>query len=315
MTEDEAASSRAHEISAFLASGERFSFPSADGRTRLQAIRFSHRRPRGTIVVINGSTESWLKYGELFHDLFLQGYNIASYDHRGQGLSPHLVASNAQVAQIDDFGLYAADLDLFVKRQVATGKGGCLYLFAHSMGGAVAIDYLQHYSSPFRAVVLSAPMLKIRTAPYPEWFASIVMKTLVTCRMGDHYAPGKHDRDPTEPFKDNKITSSRVRWQETKRVWDEHPEAVLGGPSVMWVNQALEETSKIPNPVGPVTTPTLILEAGSDDFVINPSADELQRLFRSPRIVYFEGSKHEILMERDLIRDKAINATLSFFNN
>jgi len=63
----------------FLDSGERFTFRSADGVTELQGIRFVHPNAKGTIVVVNGSTESWLKYGEFFYDLSLaSGYKSNS---------------------------------------------------------------------------------------------------------------------------------------------------------------------------------------------------------------------------------------------
>jgi lysophospholipase len=305
----------ANKVNPFLSSGERFSFLSADGATTLQGIRFLQSDAKGTVVVLNGSTESWLKYGELFYDLHLHGYNVVSYDHRGQGLSPHLVTSHPQIHQIDDFNLYAADLNKFVQKEMPCVRPQNLYLLAHSMGGAVAIDYLQHYPSPFRAVVLSAPMIRINTAPYPEWVARLVMEFLHLAGQGNNYAPGKHDRDPKEPFGANKITSSRARWQEIQRVWDTHPEAVLGGPSNEWVKQALEQTATIRRRETVVDTPTLILEAGNDTFVINPSKTELQRLFRSQKTLFLEGSKHEILMEKDPIRDAAIKATLDFFGN
>ena len=302
-------------VNPFLTSGERFSFLSADGATRLQAIRFLHPDAKGTIVIVNGSTESWLKYGELFYDLYLQGYNITSYDHRGQGLSPHLVPSNHQIDQIDDFNLYAADLNKFVRNEMPSGGSQNIYLLAHSMGGAVAIDYLQRYPSPFRAVVLSAPMIRINTAPYPEWLTRLVMQLLHVAGQGNHYAPGKHDRDPNEAFEANKITSSKARWHAINCIWDAYPEAVLGGPSNEWVKQALGQTYKIRKQATAVRTPTLILQAGDDSFVINPSSAELQCMFSSPKTLFFEDSKHEILMEKDPIRDAAMKATLNFFSN
>ena len=38
----------------FLSSGQRFTFRSADGKTDLQGIRFTHPGAKGVIVVVNG---------------------------------------------------------------------------------------------------------------------------------------------------------------------------------------------------------------------------------------------------------------------
>jgi lysophospholipase len=300
----------------FLATGQRFAFRSADGVTPLQGIRFPSPGSNGVVVVLNGSTESWLKYGELFYDLQAKGYGIFSYDQRGQGLSPHLVKQDPQIGQIEDFGLYAADLEVFLRDVVLPTHPSRLFLIAHSMGGAVAIDYLQHHHrSPFRAAVLSAPMIRINTSPYPEPLARLVVKLLQAMGLGARYAPGKHDRDPGEPFELSRITSSRERWNAIARVWDSHPEAVLGGPSNDWVARALEETTLIRTHPGQVDLPVLVLEAGRDAFVRNPPDDELRRMLPGARIVRFPESRHELLFERDGIRDRAIREILRFFVN
>lgn len=296
-------------------SGEQFAFRSADGVTQLQGIRFQNPRAKGAVVVLNGSTESWLKYGELFHDLYGKGYSIFSYDHRGQGLSPHFVKRNPQIGQIDAFGLYAADLDEFLRQVVLPTHPSHLVLIANSMGGAVALDYLQHRDSPFRAVVLSAPMLRINTSPYPEPVARLVVNLLQAAGLGARYAPGKHDRDPGEPFEGNRITSSRERWEAIQRVWNTHPEAVLGGPSNDWVARALDQTSRLRANPGRVETPVLVLEAGRDEFVSYPPDAELRRMFPKVRIVRFPESKHEILFERDEIRSHALAEILRFCGN
>lgn len=45
---------------------------------------------KATIVILNGRTESVLKYQEMYFELTRQGYAVFSYDHRGQGLSGRL---------------------------------------------------------------------------------------------------------------------------------------------------------------------------------------------------------------------------------
>jgi lysophospholipase len=313
--EREYAPNYARTVLPFLSSGERFTFRSADGVTNLQGIRFLHPVAKGMIVVLNGSTESWLKYGELFYDLYHHGYSVISYDHRGQGLSPHLVRANSQIGQIDNFDLYAADLNALVQRVIMPGNHEKLYLLAHSMGGGVALDYLERYSSPFQAVALSAPMLRINTAPYPESLAHLVVKLSCIMGLGDHYSIGMHDHDSKEPFEGNKITSSKERWQAIQHIWQTHPEAVLGGPSNDWVDQAMNSTPVIRKHLSKIDSRILILQAGRDQLVMNP--DQVVACTQIPRalLVTFPDSKHEILTERDPIRGRALVKILEFFKN
>ena len=102
----------------FLKSGEQFNFQSADGKYALSAIRFTHPDEKGLIVVVNGQSEPWLKYGEVFYDLYQKGYSVYSYDHRGQGLSPHLGANNSQIGHVDHFLHFPLDLNEFMEKVI-----------------------------------------------------------------------------------------------------------------------------------------------------------------------------------------------------
>jgi lysophospholipase len=313
--ENQLSETTSSEIQSFLNSGERFTFLSADGKMHLQGIRFQHPEAKGMIVIVNGSTESWLKYGELFLDLYHHGYSLVSYDHRGQGLSPHLLQSNPQIGHIDVFSLYADDLNALVQHVILPSNHGKLYLLAHSMGGAVSIDYLERFHSPFTAVALSAPLIRINTSPYPESVTRLLITLLNAAGMGAHYAPGKHDHDPAEPFEGNPITSSRKRWEAGQLVWKNHPDAVLGGPSINWVDQAMARTALFRKNLPKIKERILILQAGKDQFVMCPDQDMASKAIPEATLVRFPDAKHEILMESDPIREKAIQAILNFFKN
>src|SRR5687768_732691 len=64
-------------VEPFLKTGQPFKFNSHDGLS-LSGVRFQHPRPRGIVVVLNGRTETWLKYGETFYDLFQKGLSVYS---------------------------------------------------------------------------------------------------------------------------------------------------------------------------------------------------------------------------------------------
>lgn len=299
------------QIVPFLQKGERFTFPSADGRHQLSGICFRNPDAKGVIVIVNGRSESWLKYGELFHDLYGKGYSIASYDHRGQGLSPRLLPQKPRIGEIDRFEDYSRDLGAFLEhlRNLRLTPHGETYLLAHSMGAAVAIDYLREHPSAFRATAFTAPMLRINTGPYPEAVATLVVRLLHAVGFGTDYAPGEHDRDPGEPFEANRITTSRARWKAIQNLWDKHPEAVVGGPSNDWVLQTLLSSPRIREAASSLQSPTLILQSGQDRLVINeptPQAPNISTLT-------FPDARHEILMERDPIRDQALGEILGFF--
>lgn len=301
----------------FRNSGEKFSFFSADGKYRLSGVRFMHPREKGLIVVVNGFTESWMKYGELFHDLYGRGYSIISYDHRGQGLSPHLVPGHPQIGYVDHFSDYTGDLNAFMEQVVKPihpdSKG--LFLIANSMGGAIAAEYLEHHPSTFEAVVLSAPMLRINTKPYSELIAHGMVAGLGILGFGRHYAIGQHDANLNAPFQNNTLTGSKVRWWSYGYVGKENPEILIGGASNHWVNTSLSETKGIRKNIPRITTRVLILEAGKDEYVLNKPLSAAASQMKNAHLMSFPDSKHGILLESDPIRNRALDLIDRLFMN
>ena len=299
----------------FRDSGERFTFYSADNKYRFSGVRFIHPRAKGVFVVINGFTESWMKYGELFYDLYQEGYSIISYDHRGQGVSPHLILDHPQVGFVDHFSDYSNDMNEFMAKIVTPmhhHRGG-LFLLANSMGGAVAAEYLEDHPSTFEAVVLSSPMLEINTRPYPQFIAHAIVGSLSAIGFARRYAIGQHNADLDATFRNNTLTGSKVRWWSYGYVGKEHPDILIGGASNGWVNTSISTTSAIRKNIPKIMTRTLLLEAGKDSFVMNKPIKMASTQIPHARLISFPDARHGILMESDPIRNQALQQIESFF--
>ncbi len=178
------------------------------------------------IIIVNGRIESACKYQELFYDLFHQGYDIYSFDHRGQGLSERLIA-DPQMGYVEQFDDYVRDMDELITRfplQNYTQR----YLLAHSMGGAITTRYLESYPNhPFDAVVLSAPMLGINMPWQLRPIAFTLTKLLSATYATPHYAPGYGAYLP-KPFATNQLTHSAVRYQWFRELYEQQPQLKLG---------------------------------------------------------------------------------------
>jgi lysophospholipase len=297
------------------ATGERFTFRSSDGIRDLSAVCFPVSHPKEVIVMVNGRSESWLKYAPLCRELNRSGYTVYSYDHRGQGLSPRLTKGNPQIGHVDDFSSYSRDLDLLLKEVRRREGSGGISLLGNSMGAAVIVDFLsEHPDACVDKVVLCSPMFRIRTAPWPEPVARAFLGGLHLLGKGATYAPGESDASPTEPFEHNRITSSRKRWEEILLFRKNHPEAVTGGASVDWVIRVLDSTPRIRRAAGCLGPETLILEAGRDAFVI-PFHPPATTADPGPWIIGFPEGRHELLMESEPIRRKVLNSILSFLGS
>jgi lysophospholipase len=284
----------------------------------LAAIRFVHPESapatRGTIVVLPGRSEPYLKYAEVFYDLYSQGFDVYSYDHRGQGLSPHLSSHRAQIGHIDDFLNYVEDLRRFTDQQVKPRARGPLFLLAHSMGGGIAARYLIEYPGNYARAVLSAPMIDLQTTPYPRPIARLIVASAVRIGLGNRYAPGYGDLKLDIPIGQNRVTHSVLRAQTWDAITRARPEIAIGGPSNKWVQESLDESRVTQAWMSDLTTPVLMLQAGEDTLVVNSAMNRGCKRARDCRIESqdFLTSRHEILMEVDAIRKPAMDKILDF---
>lgn len=270
-------------------------------------------RPQHTkaIVVVNGRIESVWKYQELFYDLFQQGYDVYSYDHRGQGLSARL-CPDPHMGYVEHFEHYIQDLDTLVKHWPLKGYQSC-HILAHSMGGAIATRYLQsHSDSPFHSMAVSSPMFGVCMPWYFRPIAHPLSQLLAACPT-PHYAPG-HRSYYAKPFLNNRLTQSEMRYQWFRDLYESMPELKLGGPSSHWVAKSLRAAQRCIDDAKRLRLPTLILQAELDKIVANPSQQRFaEQAGEQVELQIIENARHEILFEIDPVRDQALQALLQHF--
>lgn len=270
------------------------------------------------IIVVNGRTETYLKYHELALDLFNNGYNVYLYDHRGQGLAPRLQA-NPHIGYVSDFADYVQDLEQFVQQVVLAEPALPLYLLSHSMGGTIAALWLSQTSVRIQAAALSSPMIGIYLKPLPRWLVTGLLATLTkSCQWfsdGACYAPGQGDYQ-VRPFKDNVLTHSEVRYQQQQAQYQLTPQVQLGGVSNHWLQQALRAGDQAIAQASRITTPILVLQATKDVVVDNHAQNKFCQALPAceggkPKLI--ADAAHEVFFERDHQRRHALEAVLSFF--
>jgi lysophospholipase len=160
-------------------------------------------------------------------------------------------------------------------------------------------------------MVLNAPMLAIRTDPFPRPLARVLTSFLVKIGLGERFAPTKGPRDPERPFEANGGTSSRIRYDFEQRLARLYPDRWVGGPTNGWVKSALEASTRIARDLHKLQQPVTLLVPTEDRYAV---PDELVQLCRNLekqcRSILIEGSRHEVFVETDSYRNRAFDATL-----
>lgn len=288
------------------------------GQSGLSLYWSAFTRPEHTkaVVLVNGRVETLEKYLEVIFDLVNQGYDVYSYDHRGQGYSDRLVMQPQDIGHVVDFADYVADLHIFIHQVVDKQRYSSRYLLAHSMGGAVATLYAQQHPDAFDAIAMTAPMYGINVKPLLKKTGARLCRVLSWFNHPAGYAPGQGPYQ-AKAFVDNPLTQSETRFLWFRRLFDDNRHLQIGGPSSRWIWQAMEASERCLTAAETVTTPLLLLQAGKDTIVCNDAIFTFyRRRQRSGQPIQFKiiaNARHELLFEQDKYRVPSVTEILDFF--
>ncbi len=268
---------------------------------------------KGTVCVFEGRAEFIEKYYETIADLRGRGFAVAALDWRGQGGSDRQLA-DVRKGHVDDFDLYAIDLDAFLTDVVVPDCPGPLFGLAHSMGGAALLLAIANGEKRFTKLVLSAPMTALAGLKFPR-IARFAAAALDVLAFGGAYVPGGGATSiSTKPFEGNILTSDAARYERTARVIEAAPGIAIGDPTIGWVNAAFRAMERLAaRDFGDrLATPSLVLAAGSDPLIDSDVTCRMAERWRGARCVVIPGARHELLMERDGIREQVMAAFDAF---
>lgn len=135
-------------------------FRTRDG-TQLATVRWQPTagEPRGVIVLVHGLKDHSRNYIRFAERLVAAGYEVHAFDLRGHGRSAGPRAAPSQ------WNHYIDDLDLFLTAVERGSPGKKLFLFGHSMGGAIATLAAFDHQPRLAGLILSAPALAIDAPP------------------------------------------------------------------------------------------------------------------------------------------------------
>jgi len=285
-----------------------FWFSSDDGLRLRAAICLAIGTPKGSVLFSPGRTEYIEKYFEFIRQMTAKGLTVAVIDHRGQGLSDRLLA-DPLLGYVGDFSDFAMDMETLwplIEEQMP----GPHYLMSHSMGGAIAIDLLRRKKLKFERLIASAPMMGFAED-------SFAMRALVTVfsalGLKKLQPPGVSGGGALDPEAAKVLTSDPVRFDRDLRRCTQEPKLQLGGPTIGWLHAALNLYKSLAKKDGfsKIDTPVYFGIAEREALVSNQAMKQACQEIPNAEFEIYQDSLHEILQERDEIRDKFMAKTFA----
>lgn len=287
-------------------------FSSCDNK-KLFYEYFLCENAKANIVIVHGLSEFTKKFYEVSYYFLSMGYNVFVFDQRCHGLSERLT-DNKDLLHVDSYQDYVNDLEKFIDEIVLPTQNKPLYLYSHSMGGAITVLYLKKHKNVQKAV-LSAPLFEpVIGVVSPKIARSGVgMASLVINKKRKF--PLSKEFNPEVKY-NPKSEASFARWTRHISLRRENEFYQTTPMSWGWVNATLKLRKPLTQHIAKkITTPILLVTAKKDTVVDCVSHYEFAKNCTCCTLEEIENCGHAILSGDERILSQHLTSVFSFFEN
>ncbi|MCM2290845.1 alpha/beta hydrolase [Allorhizobium sp. BGMRC 0089] len=285
-------------------------FTGHDGVRLRYAVFPATAEPKGTVVLVHGRSEFIEKYFETIRDLTAQGFAVATYDLRGQGLSDRPL-KNRLLGHVNRFADYERDLALFIDQIVRPACPAPLHLLGHSTGGLIVLSAAPALVGRISRMVLSAPFVGLHGEALSQGKVFALTRFLSMIGLGS--LPMGTSGKSAE-FATNPLTTDEARYQRNTGFFASLPDLALGAPTARWLSECGKAIARVRtrSHLSLITMPTLLIAPQEDGVVPFKAQQTLVRDFSTCRLLPIPGARHEVLQEKEALRQQALKAMLDF---
>lgn len=289
-----------NDLNLTLPTGGAYWTHAVDG-VRLRLGAFQPEQAKGTVLMFPGRTEYLEKYLPTVNELARRGFATLVIDWRGQGLADRLL-DDARIGHVGLFADYQKDVAALRTAAKELDLPRPFYLLGHSMGGCIGLRSL-YEGLDVAAAAFTGPMWGIRIKPHLRPVAWALGHMMPVLGRGHHLPPGTviDSYILTAPFEENTLTSDPKMFDMMRSQLRAHPELALGGPSFVWLREALTETLALAGMPAPDIQSDAFL--GSNERIVHVGRIETRmRGWQNGHLHVIPGGEHEVLMEGKDVR-------------
>ena len=270
---------------------------------------------KGTVLYVPGFTAPLDMYGHELTRLAEAGWAVAAISPRGQGRSAR-GGPDGEMGWVDDHRRLAEDVAAFVETLEPP-----VAVLAVSMGGHVALRMAAEVDpEPVAAYALVAPMVAIRTDPFPDAVARGLSRGFELTGLGATYALGRGPWDDAARFDDpaalargTDCARDPARAHLREALFALEPELRVGGPSAAWVARTFRSQDLLARAAPDIDAPVWMALAGEDRVVDTDAAAAMCAAMDDCAETRFEGARHCMFEDAPETREALIDGALAFF--
>lgn len=273
-------------------STQQFNWKNADNQ-EIFAQYWAPEEPKAVIAMVHGMGEHSQRYEGWAKRFNKEGFAFTAIDHIGHG------KTDGKRGHVKDYETLLATADKLIEKTAELFPNKPIFLYGHSMGGGVVLNYaIQNTSADIKGVIASSPWLKLAFDPPAIQVAlgNLVKNILPSLTQSTKLDVNAISRDPEEvkTYSNDPLVHDRI----STMFFTEAYQAGL---------DAIQHADKIKHPV-------LLFHGTSDQLTSYKASEEFSKKVKAPiKFELFEGAYHEI--HNDLDRDKLFQLILDWLNN
>jgi acylglycerol lipase len=227
---------------------------------------------RGVVILIHGLGEHIQRYKEWAEMFYREKIGFAGVDLPGHGLS------DGKKGHIKSYSLTDEMINILLNECRKTFPGVPLFLYGHSLGGGILLDYLVRKNPKVKGAIVTSPFLKLAFEPEKS-------KTKIAGII-KHVFPGliqpsglvvehiSHITEVVDKYKNDPLVHAKI--------------------SVSLFHSAMTAAENALKNASALKTPLLLLH-GSDDHICSPDGSrEFASKTKLVELKIWEGGYHEL---------------------
>ncbi len=247
---------------------------------------------KAVIILVHGMGEHSGRYTEFVVPSFLEnGFAVITFDQFGHG------KTSGKRGHCPSFEAVLESLDQVIEKATAVFGNLPQFLYGHSMGGNVVLNYALRRKHSIRGIIASSPFLKLAFQP-PTWKLSlgkILQKIAPSITLNNELDPRDISRDPIEVQK--YISDPLVHDQISPNF------SLTFIETGAW---ALEHATQL-------TAPTLMLHGTGDKIIDFHGSENFARENKNIDLMLYENGAHEL--QHDLCKEELMNDMIQWLKN
>jgi len=245
---------------------------------------------KATVIIVHGMGEHLKRYYHVAKKFTDNNFNVIAYDNFGHGKTSGKRGHNPNFEALLDV------IEFNINKAVEISENLPVFLYGHSMGGNLVINYTIRKNHNLKGVIATSPFLKLAFEP-PAWKMSlgkILQKIAPSITLGNELNANHISRDSkqVELYKTDPLVHDKISPNYSITILETGDWAI---------NNA--NTLKTPIFVIHGTDDKIISCEGSKEFCEKSDLAELQLI---------EGGYHEL--QNDICKDEFLELVLNWTN-